>query len=310
MHQQVRTDLAMEARAASQATGQLNGVVVVEEQIDEITRSVVTITDERGATALGRPCGVYITLSCAQCAQPDPTIRQAMSQLLARALTEMVPKEGDVLVVGLGNRRVTPDALGPRVVDDTLVTRHLRGSMPAALNGRLRPVSAVAPGVLGVTGMETAEMIRGIIQHVKPAAVIAVDALAARDSGRICSTIQITNTGICPGSGVGNHRLGLTQETLGVPVVAVGVPMVVYASTIARDALQLLVHDLIPDEQSHQDALDEMVGRVVSHKLGDMVVTPREVDSLVSHMAGILATGINLALQPGLDQNEIPILMQ
>ncbi|MDR3050168.1 MAG: GPR endopeptidase [Oscillospiraceae bacterium] len=304
-----RTDLAMEANA-SHGQGELPGVQVQQEDFGAVGRTTVRILDQRGAQALGRPCGQYVTLTCDQFAKPDTSLRQALSARLAQALVGMLPGAGDVLVVGLGNRRVTPDALGPRVVDDILVTRHLRDAVPPALQGRLRAVSAIAPGVLGITGMETAEMIRSVVGHVRPVAVVAVDSLAARESDRICCTIQITDTGISPGSGVGNHRLGLNRDTLGVPVVAVGVPMVVYAATIAHDALELLIQDLRLEDGDHQQALDALVSRVVSQRLGDLVVTPRDVDALLEHMAAILATGINAALQPHLDQWEIPQLMQ
>ena len=167
---------------------------------------------------------------------------------------------------------------------------------------------ALAPGVLGVTGIETAEVLRGMTQHVKPDAVIAVDALAARSSSRICSTIQVADTGIAPGSGVGNHQKALTQETLGVPVIAVGVPMVVYASTIAGDALGDLVR-MDGGSEADEEKLTACVQRVVSQRLGDLIVTPREVDALVERMAGILAEGINLALHPGLKMDEIEQLM-
>lgn len=306
---QFRTDLAVEARA-SQTVEHMPGVEVQEEELKGACRTVVHITSGSGAEALGRPCGTYITLACGQFVQPEPDLCELLSAELARALQPMIPPEGNVLVVGLGNRRVTPDALGPRTVDSVLVTRHLGESVPASLQGRLRAVSAVSPGVLGITGMETAEMIRSIVDHVQPVAVVAVDSLAARESNRICSTIQVTDTGINPGSGVGNHRLGMTRETLGVPVIAVGVPMVVYASTIARDALGLLIHDLQLEDGDHEQALDALISRVVSERLGDLVVTPREVDAMVDHMAAILAEGINMALQPRLDPKEIVQLMQ
>ena len=239
------------------------------------------------------------------------TIEDALLQsaLEAAAFYRLLPELGAVLVIGLGNRRITADSLGPRVVDGVLVTRHMRENTPASLKGRLRAVSAVAPGVLGVTGMETAEVVRGIVEHTRPEAVIAVDALAARETARICTTMQIADTGIQPGSGVGNHRLGLNEESLGVPVIAVGVPMVVYAATIARDALELLMEDLAPDGEEHAGALDALVDRVVARRLGDLVVTPREVDERVTRMADLLALGINRALQPRLDKDEIPALM-
>ena len=208
-------------------------------------------------------------------------------------------------MVGLGNRNVTADALGTRVVERTLVTRHLGESLAREMRGRLRGVSAIAPGVLGLTGIETAELCRGLIQRVRPAAVVAIDALAAFDSGRICSTIQITNTGIEPGSGVGNHRLGLTEETLGVRVIAVGVPMVVYASTIARDAMARLMEEYHVDSGDHSEAAGRLLQQVADGFLGNMVVTPREIDEMVLSVADLLSEGLNRALQPSLDEETL-----
>jgi spore protease len=300
----IRTDLAMESHSMA---GRIQGVQTHTTQCGEIEKDEVRILTKEASQALGRPCGRYITLSCAQRMQLDPAVRMALGDQLAQTLAQVLPEQGDVLVVGLGNRRVTADALGPRVVDATLVTRHIRTQLPETLSRRLRTVSAVAPGVLGVTGMETAEVIRGVIEHVRPSAVIAVDALAARDSSRICSTIQIADTGIAPGSGVGNHRLGLTQETLGVPVYALGVPMVVYAASIARDAIEAMLGDEMQGQQAQP--LGAIIDRVVSTRLGDLVVTPREVDALIEHMADVLARALNRALHSALEEDEIDALM-
>ena len=295
------TDLAMESRGAQpEQTQTLPG---------GIERTTVTIRDEQTAKALGRPMGVYVTLSCPQRKSIELGTRRALSEALGRAIAGMLPEAcRTVLVAGLGNRTVTPDALGPRTVERVLVTRHMDGCLPQDVSERLRSVCAAAPGVLGVTGLETAEVLRGMTEHVHPDAVIAVDALAARSSSRICSTIQIADTGISPGSGVGNHQKALTRETLGAPVIAVGVPMVVYASTIAGDALS----DMIRADggtEADEEKVAACVERVVSERLGDLIVTPREVDALVERMAGILAEGINLALHPGLSREEIEQLM-
>ena len=206
-----------------------------------------------------------------------------------------------MLVVGLGNRNVTADALGTRVVERMLVTRHLRQAMAQELRGKLRGVSAIAPGVLGLTGIETAELCRGLVRHVQPCAVIAIDALAAYESERICTTVQITDTGIQPGSGVGNHRLGLTEDTLGVKVIAVGVPMVVYASTIARDAMSHLMEVYGAYQPGREQEGERLLGQVAEGFLGNMVVTPREIDELVLNVAAILSDGLNQALQPLVD---------
>ncbi len=303
-----RSDLALESSALL-GGADVPGVRMEQLRLGDLTETVVEIVDERGAAALDKPCGRYVTLESSQLHLPEPALLDIAVDRLAQTLSGMLPELGGVLVIGLGNRRITADSLGPRVVDSVLVTRHMRENAPTHVKGRLRCVSAVAPGVLGVTGMETAEVVTGIVEHTRPDAVICVDALAAKETGRICTTMQIADTGIQPGSGVGNHRLGLNRETLGVPVIALGVPMVVYAATIARDALELLIDDLEMNDDEHAGALDALVDRVVARRLGDLVVTPREVDERVTHMAELLSLGINRALQPRLSKDEIPALM-
>ena len=302
---QIRTDLALESRAMAHNPAGVSSQTYRRGPIEE---THVRVETEEAEQALDKARGVYITLSHPSLSQCPPEERAAMARAVADALTDLIPPFGDLLVVGLGNRHITADALGSRVLDDLLVTRHILSLPEADLGPRLRGVCALAPGVLGVTGMETAEVVRGIVEHVKPAAVVAIDALAARETGRICTTVQITDTGIRPGSGVGNHRLGLTRETLGVPVIALGVPMVVYASVIARDALNLLLQDLDETEENHAQAVEALAQRVTRQRLGELVVTPREVDELVGRVARILADGLNLAFQPRLSPEEIQLL--
>lgn len=299
---QIRTDLALESGGGAPG---MPGVETRTRRQGSLEETVVLIQTEEAARALDKPCGRYITLCHGDLIHAGAEERLCLSRAVSEVLRDMLPKEGDLLVVGLGNRHITADALGSRVIEDLLITRHLRSVTSPPLQGRLRGVCAAAPGVLGVTGMETAEIVHGIVERVHPAAVIAIDALAARESGRICTTVQITDTGIRPGSGVGNHRLGLTRETLGVPVIAVGVPMVVYAAVIARDALSLLMADIGFQEEEHGPAVDQLIGKVVRSGLGDLVVTPREVDEMVGKVARILADGLNIALQPRLSEEEI-----
>ena len=295
------TDLALESRGGAGARG--------ERLPGGIERTVVHIRDARMERELGRPQGIYVTLSCPQRMTIELNTREALSRELAGTIRQMLPGDArTVLVTGLGNRSVTPDALGPRTVERVLVTRHMDGCLPQDVSERMASVCAAAPGVLGVTGLETAEVLRGMVEHVQPDAVIAVDALAARSSQRICSTIQVADTGIAPGSGVGNHQKALTRDTLGVPVIAVGVPMVVYASTIARDAMAYF-SQADGASEADEERLGVCVERVVSERLGDLIVTPREVDALVERMAGIVAEGINLALHPGRSAQEIAQLM-
>ena len=247
--------------------------------------------------------GVYITMECPRVKKRDVDARRAVSALLGEELGRLLPPgEGDVLVIGLGNRTVTPDALGPLAVDHTLVTRHLRRERPE-LTGAMASVCALSPGVMGVTGIESGEIVRAVVDAVSPRAVIAIDSLAARALDRLSSTVQLTDTGIQPGSGVGNHRAALTRETLGVPVLAVGVPMVIHAAALARDAFRLL-----SDED--ESRLDALMRELMDGDLGDMIVTPREVDDLVDNAAVMLAGGINRALHPGLSDEEILTMMQ
>lgn len=302
---QIRTDLAMESRDFARSP---HGVTSRNFRHGTIEEIHVTIETPEAAQELSKACGKYVTLSHPSLANLDVKERNDLAHALADTLQDMIPAFGDLLIVGLGNRHITADALGSRVLDHLLVTRHMRDVTQPSLQGRLRSVCAVAPGVLGITGIETAEMVHGIVEKVHPSAVIAIDALAARESGRICNTIQVTDTGIRPGSGVGNHRQGLTRETLGVPVIAIGVPMVVYASVIARDALAMLLDDMGMNEQEHSRAVDALVSRVTEQKMGELVVTPREVDELVGKVAQIIAMGVNLALQPRLSEEEISLL--
>lgn len=285
-----------------------SGVVTRKVRQGDIEEIYVSIETEEGAQALGKPRGRYITCCHPQLAHASSETQRRLARMLAAEIGALLPPFGDVLVIGLGNRRITADALGSHVLESLLITRHMKDVTPDELTGRLRGVCAIAPGVLGVTGMETAEMVLGITQRVRPAAVIAIDALAARESGRICTTIQVTDTGIRPGSGVGNHRMEISRETLGVPVIAIGVPMVVYAAVIARDALSLLVRDMGLSEEEHAQAMDALVTKVTAEGLGELVVTPREVDEMVGRVAQIIALGINIALQKRLSEEEILLL--
>ena len=211
-----------------------------------------------------------------------------------------------MLVVGLGNRAITPDSLGPRVVESIYVTRHIKQYMPDALPGPVRAVSAVAPGVLGVTGVETMEIVRGVVEHCKPDLVIAVDALASRRAARISTTVQLTDAGISPGAGVGNNRTGLDRETLGVPVIAIGVPLVVFATTISQDTISLIADET--GLHNDEERLKELAAKVIAEHIGELIVTPKEIDSIVADMTRIVADGINMALF-GADYGEVRMLI-
>ena len=255
---------------------------------------------DTAAQKLGKAQGKYVTLDAEALTQRPLDLFAHVSQCLRRELTELIPlpetklKSGTVLVVGLGNRGVTPDSLGPRVAERVFVTRHIKEHMPEAFDFDIPSVCAIAPGVLGVTGVETMDIVFGVANKVKPDLIIAVDALASRRAARISTTIQLSDSGISPGSGVGNTRADLSRANLGVPVIAVGVPLVVYASTISQDTISLIADEtgLHGDEKR----LRELAEQVIAKHMGDFIVTPKDIDVIVEDMAGIIANAINSAL--------------
>jgi len=235
---------------------------------------------------------------------------------VGKILTEQLAKlldlgpDDSALVVGLGNWNATPDALGPRVTSKLLVTRHLHDYVPADVAGGLRKVAAISPGVLGITGIETAEIILGIVEKIKPGVVICVDALAARSVERIGTTVQIADTGINPGSGIGNQRKGLNRDTLGVPVIAMGVPTVVHAATIAHDTMEALASSLQGKKPFFQlfnspQERREMVNQVLNPSVGELVVTPKEIDDLIEDMAKVIAGSLNAVLHTSIQSQDL-----
>ncbi len=288
----VRTDLAVEAHAlwreSAGETTRLKGVAAREEQAEGMTVTRVEILDQEGARALGKPEGTYLTLDVSPLWRREEDAFPRAVRAVAALLGPLLPEEGPVLAAGLGNQAMTPDALGPRSLDHLLVTRHLGEALP-----QLRPVAGLGAGVLGTTGMEVAEWVRGAAEQVGPAAVIVVDALAARDLERLCATVQIADTGLVPGSGVGNHRMALNRETLGVPVISVGVPTVVDAETIARD--------LLGEAGAVPKALNGRGRR--------FFVTPESIDQKIRDLSKVLGYGINLALQESLALEDLEALL-
>ena len=312
----LRTDLAEESfRALGQ--DQFPGVAVNHWEAMGVTMTEVIVQTEDAAQRLQKPVGTYLTLESGGIRRREAEARMALSSLLGEELRRMLPRteERPTLVVGLGNRMVTPDALGPMTVDHTLVTRHMFEARPEYVDMRMKSVCAIAPGVLGVTGVETFETVRALVDVLSPGCVIAVDSLCAGTTSRIAATIQLADTGIQPGSGVGNHRKALTEETLGVKVIGVGVPMVIYAPSIARDALAMLPW-FADREDGEGDGdmdglarIDQLTEQLYDSDMGQMIVTPREVDELVMDVASVLGSGINQALQPELSEREIAELM-
>ena len=243
----------------------------------------VEILNREGEAALGKPKGTYLTLELPQLPRErEEVLRAARGVAAVLEALPTLPKQGSVLVAGLGNRRVTPDAIGPRATDFLLVTRHLVQTMPQDFSA-LRPVSALAAGVTGTTGIESGELIGAVVKKLKPACLIAVDALVARRQERVCRTVQVSDTGIVPGSGVGNARMALDEEHLGIPVIAVGVPTVVEAATLCLDLL----------DQAGQEGFDPALFR---QEGAEWFVTPRNVDSEVETLSRVLGLGISTAL--------------
>ena len=281
----IRTDLAQEAH---QFYGEVQGVDSREMTCEGYEAHVVQVHTPQAAQTLGKPVGTYVTVELDGLLRREEDGFSRAVEAVAGLLTPMLPQKGLALVVGLGNRAMTPDVVGPKAVDFTLVTRHLVEALPQF--SHLRPVAALAPGVLGTTGMESGAVVEALVERLHPACVLAIDALAARSVERLCRTVQLSDTGIVPGSGVGNHRQGLNRETLGVPVVSLGVPTVVDGATLIQDLLG-----------EHTPA--DVPGR-------DLFVTPREVDSRVADLSRVLGYAVSRALNPSLSVEELTMLVE
>ncbi|GEQ21036.1 germination protease [Clostridium butyricum] len=319
----VRTDLALEAKEIYQEKHRkekdIDGIEVINEIDNDIKVTTVKVKDENGARKIGKPKGNYVTIDIPEFTAYDGETMDRVSQVVSEILGRMIniDVEKTVLVVGLGNWKVTPDALGPKVTEGIMVTRHLKTVMPEIMDDSVRPVCSIAPGVLGITGVETVEIIKGTVERVKPDVVICIDALAARRVERVNTTIQIGDTGISPGAGVGNNRKQINEENLGVKVIAIGVPTVVDAVTIANDTIDMVVDSLMKNSSSGNDfykmlgSLDKnekssLIREVLSSKsLGEMIVTPKDIDLIINSLAKIISNGINMAVQPNMDMEDI-----
>lgn len=297
---QIRTDLALEAReSVSEKEEHLHGVQVEEEYKEEseikITR--VTIESKNGARLLGKAMGTYVTLEAPNMAHPDEDYHEEIAKELASQIKSLLPKEREqlsILIVGLGNREVTADSLGPRVVDNLMITRHMVMEFGnAAYEGRKLPLtSSLVPGVMAKTGMESQEIISGVVAQTHPDLVLVIDALAARSIKRLNRTIQISNAGINPGSGVGNYRNAIQEENLGVPVIALGVPTVVDAATIVQDAV---FKGCTMEDQAFLDRKGKITGAM--DELYNMYVTGKDVDYEIRQISHIICNAIHLALE-------------
>ena len=294
----IRTDLALEARESVEETNkEIRGVEITENYNEETEVKVtkVVIRTKNAARDLGKPMGTYITLEAPAMLEADEDYHREISETLAEQLRTVIPnseEEQSVLVVGLGNREVTADALGPNVVDNLFVTRHviLEYGKAAYNRTKMNLVSSIVPGVMAATGMETAEIVKGVVEQTKPDVVIVIDALAARSTKRLNRTVQITNTGIHPGSGVGNHRSALTNESLGVPVIALGVPTVVDAATIVNDAFEKAAYSCKEPK--------------VLTELNNMYVTSKDIDATIKRLSFMISEAINITLDGEFAQEE------
>lgn len=294
----IRTDLAFEARdIITEKSGRkdIDGIISENENIDGFDIKTVRVTNKMGAEKIGKPIGEYVTMDTDPLIMREKESFEKASNILGNILKNMLQEndKGSVLVAGLGNREITSDALGPFAVKNTMVTRHLVRKVSEYF-GEMRQVAAIAPGVLASTGMETGEIINAVTKNTDISTVIAIDALASRSLSRLCRTVQVSNTGIIPGSGVGNHRNALDRETMGIPVIAVGVPTVVYAGTLAYD---------IAKNSGIQIKEEEL-----SKYSGELIVTPRDIDENIKDMAKLIGYGINIALHD-MDVNDITMFL-
>lgn len=326
----VRTDLTLEAHellrekaVKEQGPQETPGIVTEEAGDSNIKITRVRVISPAGEKAINKPMGNYITLEVPGLRTSDQELYENTCKALAQELAGILKlgEKSTILIVGLGNWNVTPDALGPKVVSSVMVTRHLLEYVPDQVDEGVRPVCAVSPGVLGITGIETGEIIRGIVDRIKPQCIIAIDALASRKMERVNTTIQIADTGISPGSGVGNKRMELSMGTLGIPVIAIGVPTVVDAATMANDTIDLVLDSMI--EQAPQgsefysmikginrDEKYQMIQEVLKPYVGNLIVTPKEIDEVVEKISKVIANGLNIALHQGITLDDVNRYLQ
>ena len=306
-----RTDLAVERTNMYRKANKLetiDGIETEEQQInDKISVSRVKITNENGEQAIGKPKGTYTTIDFKQFkiaeSEDIEKASEVLSQELKNIIDSHITKQEDILVVGLGNIYVTPDALGPKVINEIDVTRHIIKYLPQYIDENARPVTAIAPGVLGTTGIETLEILKGVVDNIKPKLLIVIDALASRSIERISSTIQIADTGIVPGAGVGNTRKEISKNTLGIPVIAIGIPTVVESAVLVNDCLDIFIGKLQEEAKSNvflnqlkeQDNY-ESIKEALNPQDYNMIVTPKEIDELIENMKDVVAKGINFAM--------------
>ncbi len=297
---EIRTDLAIEAGEVLGKDNLPEGVSVESVSGENISITTINISDENAGNILKKKTGKYITIELNLEELNTLEVNNEIAEAICKELTGFIKEKAGnplIMIIGLGNRYITPDALGPKVVEKIIVTRHIeKKNNLADIDSRLGNICAIAPGVMGVTGIETGEIVTGLVNKVKPDMIIAIDALAARKTSRINRTIQISDTGIVPGSGIGNRQMELSFETLNIPVIALGVPTVVDTLTLAMDVLEL--------------AGENKLNKEIENKMGatcgfESFVTPKNIDISVDRMAGAISCGINMAIHKGFDFNDV-----
>ena len=315
----IRTDLALEACEMLKAKEEtiVDGVKSVTKNKDGIEITCVEIYNENGSRAVAKPIGKYITVESAKIRENDADVKEKVIKDTAEMLALLIKpdKYKNILVAGLGNRFITPDSLGPKVVSKILVTRHIKDTLPENIDENVASVAAIAPGVMGITGIETGEILSGIVEKIKPDLLIAIDALAARKFSRINSVIEMADSGISPGSGVGNKRMTLDKKSLGIPVIAIGVPTVVDAATLVNDTMDRILSEMaaVSKDKAFYDMLDDIEGEERYTLINDlltpyaenMFVTPKEVDAVIDRLADIISNAINIAIHPALTTDDI-----
>ncbi|NIK67502.1 MULTISPECIES: GPR endopeptidase [unclassified Paenibacillus] len=320
----IRTDLALEAKEIAEQLGgggPIPGIHSETTEDDGITITHLHVQNEQGSRAIGKVLGRYVTIEVPGLRKQDTELQDRVATHFAKHFETFLERIGigktaKVLIVGLGNWNVTPDALGPLVVENVMVTRHFFELMPDQVAPGYRAVSAVAPGVLGITGIESSEIVQGIAEKTRPDVIIAIDALASKSLDRVNTTIQIADIGIHPGSGIGNKRKGLTKEILGIPVIAIGVPTVVYASTIVNHTIELMRNHMAANNANNDQIFGlmnqmgeaerlQLVKEVLNPVGHDLLVTPKEIDEFIEDIANIIASGLNASLHEAVDTDNV-----
>lgn len=317
---EIRTDLAVENRELYKESfhEDSEGVVIENEENRYYTITRVKVTNSQGSKDMRKPVGNYITIDVPKLNKTDEDLKDEVSQVLAKEIKGLGKNRPDskVLIVGLGNWNITPDALGPKVVNRVLVTRQFFVNYNKEIDETVANVAALSPGVMGITGIETSEIVKGVVEKVQPDLIIAVDALASRKMNRVSTSIQISDTGINPGSGVGNKRMELNERTLGKPVIAIGIPTVVDAATIVNDTLDLIIGNLQEEakegtefynmlSQIDSEEKYEFIREILNPYIENVVVTPTDIDTVIDDLSIIVANGLNIALHPGIDLKDV-----